>query len=350
MKKIYLSLLIVVFALSLEAQIVINENNVAPVGSTVVIAYDSVPDATIVPGDAGGNKVWNFSALHEHYYDTLYMVSPETTPFGQSFPDANYVSERVEGQDTSYAYFVKNSDAMTLLGYSGYSSQVEDTVVVNIVPGDTVLDFPVQYGNHREESYYYQIVMASPSPGIDSVRYKRSTDKTTDVDAWGTMTIPGGTYDVLRRKTVFDEADSTWVLLFGSWTLLANNTYTSTSYEWLTNQVTPGFTLVSIDIDEGNITGVNFLKGNPVGIKQKEVRNLDVYPNPATGRISFETDKHIDGKLTIYNGSGNKIFEKTVSGSKFHVNVSKLIPGTYFVILDDHYKGTVKYSGKFIKR
>jgi hypothetical protein len=352
MKKFTVTLLMTAFVLFVRGQIVVTNSNIAPVGSTIVLANDSLPDSSIVPGDAGANKIWDFSALHEFYYDTLLSVAPAGTPFCDSFPDANYVLESINSSDTLFGYFIKNDDAMTSLGYAGAFSDTGSAMVISLVPYETVMDFPIQYGNHFDETFYYQIVVAGPSPGPDSIKFKHTVTKSVDVDAWGTVSIPGGTYDALRSKIIRNEADSTWILLFGTWNLVAADTSTNVSYEWYTNGVTPGFTLVSMDIVQtkaNEVNSVSFLKGTPVGIRQQKTRNVKTYPNPAYNNVLFETGTRIDGKLIVYNGLGTKIIERDISGKKFNIDISNLQPGNYFINIIDNLNKGFKYSGKFIK-
>ncbi len=346
MKKLTATLLTALLAVVMQAQIVITSDNIAPIGTTIVTANDTTPDATIVPGNAGENQTWDFSALHEHFYDTIYTVSPASTPNPDLFPDANYAIQNISDNDTMYGYMIKNSDYMSLLGFTGNFTDTGDLIVITIVPEEVIFDFPMQYGNHRDESFYYEIVVAGGGSGIDSIKYKQTTEKSIDVDAWGTITTPSGTFDALRRKTVSNITDSTWILFFGTWTLISNDTSSTTSYDWHSNQIDPGYTLMSMDIEEGQVTNVDFLIGSYVGIKESVTQKLKIYPNPAKNSAFFETAEFIKGKMTVYTVSGNKIFEKEVTGKKFKIDVSQLKPGNYFVTVTGNSDKRLHYSGK----
>ncbi len=350
MKKFTFTLLLLGITMWSFAQITLVNSDFAPVGTTIIQANDTLPDATIVPGNAGANQTWNFSALTEDFYDTTYMELPSATPYPDRFPNANFAMRNISSGDTMYAFFIRNDDLFSNIGLAGNFS-LAGSIAMDVVPQEIIVDFPMQYGNHREESFYFQQTIGSPTPGPDSIRFKNSTEKTVDVDAWGNVTLPSGTYNSLRTKTTRLERDSTWALLFGTWTFLAADSTTTVSYDWYTNEVVPGFILVSMDYSNDSAYNVTFLKGNPVGIKQTKVLPLNVYPNPvketATIRLSGTVQEQMT--LKLYNQAGALVFEKTLDEKTIHLNMASFTAGTYFIVINSSSDSNVRYSGKIIK-
>ena len=350
MKKILFTLTIISLTISGMAQITITSDNIAPTGTTIVTANDTLPDATIFPGDAGENRIWDFSALNEDSYDTVYTLLPSQTPYAGDFPGANYVYQSISGGDTLYVFNDLSDDDLANLGYAGYSSDLEDSVVVQVVPEEVLIDFPMQYGNHRDENFYYQYVTVSPVPTFDSLKIKHSETKSVDVDAWGSVTIPSGTYNALRNKTVRYTSDSTWVLFLGTWTFVNEEVDTSVVYDWYSDEVDPGFTLVSIDYTGNTVNDASFLLGTLTDVENIENRQVNIFPNPVTTNLKVNLTEPVTGILSVYNTTGQLMKKEPVKDVSFiRTDVSGLPSGTYILVITDN-GSSKRYKGRFIKR
>ncbi|MBL4755685.1 MAG: T9SS type A sorting domain-containing protein, partial [Flavobacteriales bacterium] len=69
-----------------------------------------------------------------------------------------------------------------------------------------------------------------------------------------------------------------------------------------------------------------------VGISETESGPgvVAVYPNPASTAVYFETDKQLNGNLTIYNSMGILVDEFRLKGGPREMDVSTLSSGVYF--------------------
>jgi len=99
-----LTLLLIIFAhVSVIAQPTLTSNEMAPFGSSWTLTYTqnfSVMDTNI----QGANATWNFTAVQPTPTTlTINIVDPAQTPYGPSFPNANYAY--VESPNTAYRYF-----------------------------------------------------------------------------------------------------------------------------------------------------------------------------------------------------------------------------------------------------
>src|SRR5215204_6317862 len=95
-----LSLFIILFS---SAQPVIQYSNTTNVsaGITGTILIGNKPSS---PGASGANAVWNFSSLTFTPVGNVSVVSPTATPFGSSFPAANWAAKITVGTNTIYTY------------------------------------------------------------------------------------------------------------------------------------------------------------------------------------------------------------------------------------------------------
>ncbi|MDZ7742680.1 MAG: hypothetical protein U5Q03_13255 [Bacteroidota bacterium] len=162
MRKLYfLFLLIGVGCMQLNAQIEITSDELLGVGDIVLQAFDEDPDAGILPGDAGEDKLWDFSALYEDNTDTFRFVSPTSTPYWTNFPSANLCL--FTGADSSYVYFNKNTSNLKMLGLA---VEVEELGLVTsaVEPNELFLVFPYVYGFQDNEvfNYYFEAEVSTP--------------------------------------------------------------------------------------------------------------------------------------------------------------------------------------------
>lgn len=71
-----------------------------------------------------------------------------------------------------------------------------------------------------------------------------------------------------------------------------------------------------------------FSLGTTVGIEDKDISNMDVYPNPANDFISWKSDDNITG-VSIYNALGQEVLTSSSDAKK--LNTEGLNDGLYFV-------------------
>ena len=329
------------------SQITITNANIAPAGVTIVQANDTIPDSSIVPGDAGANQNWNFAALSNDYLDTLYTELPDWTPYADSFPSANYAIKLMSSTDTSYSFCTKNDDIFSMLGYVGSMDDM-GVMAIYVEPQEVLIDFPMEYGNQRSESFYYDKTIGSTIPGFDSIRFKNSTEKTVTVDAWGDVTLPTGTYSSLRTKTIEMEYDSSWILMAGNWTLIAADTIPSISYDWFTNEIDPGFILLSMYFNDNVVSDVSYLYSTTVGIQHQNKLSATLSPNPVQNFTTLQLTDNIRGEVRLYNQTGINVKTMAINGNTVTLNMESLPAGIYIAVVVDA-NNTRSFTGKIVK-
>ncbi len=349
MKKSLFTSLFILTALWGFSQITITNANIAPEGVTIIQANDTLPDSSIQPGNSGANQTWNFSAATADYLDTLYTELPSWTPYADSFPNANYVIRQTFSGDTSYVFADRNDDFFASLGYAG-SMDDSSFVTLEVIPQEIIMDFPVEYGNQRTESFYYQETMVSTIPGTDSLRFKTATEKSVEVDAWGTITMPNGSYNCLRTITNRTDYDSVWIKMAGAWTLVSSDTTFSLSYDWYTNEILPGFDLFSLEYTDGVVSNVSFLYATQVGVSENKNTTAVIAPNPVKNHTIVQLSEKTTGTLKLYNQSGMCVVQKPVNGSTVALSLESLPAGIYVVVVTDASKTGKQFTGKLVKQ
>lgn len=336
MKTNLVAILILCCGFSTFAQITITNNDIAPVGTTIYIAYDSVAGNVLTPGVPGANQIWDFATLIAHTTDTVSLMLPVNTPYGDNFPLSNF-AVGIESDD-QYAYFNRSSSMLSNVGIAANTEEY-GFVTASIVPPNIYLDFPVNYGNSRNEAYSMEVRIADNTVfGVDSIKYKTSTIETLMVDAWGTMILPIGTFEVLRQREEKTVIDSAWTRFFSNWILISTSVDEIDTYNWWTNDVGAGFTLCSIDTDPSTqeVTSVSFLNSYTVGEFEIADNQIKCFPNPATDQLTMTFPASaipLQIKLRTISGALVDVPVTKMSGSAT-LQISDLPSGTYFISMD----------------
>ncbi len=69
---------------------------------------------------------------------------------------------------------------------------------------------------------------------------------------------------------------------------------------------------------------------NSVEVPVDDVNNIMVYPNPASGKLTVESDQNIN-KIQIFTGTGQILYSNSSCGKLLNINVDSLVPGMYFM-------------------
>lgn len=317
-----------IFPAALLSQISITSDDILkPVGTQIAQEYNASGTVTVDLGTPGGSKSWNFSA-----YDLTEMVSgeivdPAGTPFADDFPTANicYMDSEDASDAEIYSYMnVTNS----MWNFLGIGASAAETSYVNVYDPPRQTPLPIDYQDTFEQTIEY-------GDTIGGFIFHTLNRSHTTVDAWGSMIIPLGTFDVLRAIS-YDTTIST----IGLEPFVFVDTTTSIDYSWFGKDPLYVASVSSMpDETNPNFTEADWVEraSGSVGIDDDEPQSRiptafmleQNFPNPFNPRteISFqvagEAAKPVD--LSIYSLRGTKV-RTLVSGA--------LDPGTYTVTWD----------------
>ncbi len=354
MKKFTLLLLLLGLTILTYTQIVILEDELVITGDIVVEAYDEMPDSLLIPGLPGPDKVWDFTMLTENYSDTTWFINPDWTPYDEYFPDANFAMIAIE--DSSYIFFERTPLKFSAVG-TVYEIDTFGIIPMPVIPEEIITDLPMLYGNADTGFFYQEFKAAVPVIFVDSMKYKIATTKTSVIDAWGTMSIPSGTYNVLRMHVIREEVDSVWIKfpIFG-WryidSLRVNRIIEH--YTWWSNDIGTGTIIVDMLMNElsGDVEGISYLKEAPFqDIEENNpATNIRVFPNPASTEVCFEFPGSFEGILRISNASSKLITDKNIKDENpVCISLKDNATGFYVYHIRDKNNKRLK-SGKIIKK
>lgn len=361
MKKIYLFICLFAFWKA-DAQISITSADMPTPGDMPRSSLaDSMSLANITYSNTGANFTWDYSTLTPDFQRVDTFVTAPVN-YILSFGSAT-VSRRLPinpGQggggggpggisiQSGYEFFRTTTSKFERLGYGGIVSGSPFPLSLVNNPKDIVYVLPLQYGS-KDTSVSKAILDVTGFAYVEQnqIRYN-------DVDGWGSITTPYGTFDCMRiaSSTVGYDSISYNGLNFG------NDRPPRTDYKWLgKGEVVP---LLQISTNTPPMGGGELvssatyrdsLRSNVpmVGI-EKGMDNVSVrtYPNPTTDYVHFDWNEQLgaNAECRIFDAAGKEVFsQKLFQNQVLDLNVQIWEAGTYFVKIGGDKK---QYTGKLL--
>ena len=76
-----------------------------------------------------------------------------------------------------------------------------------------------------------------------------------------------------------------------------------------------------------------------MGIEEKPIDNIDIYPNPAQDFVSVELPKNISkAQLAIYNLTGQLVLQKQIMQPNQQIPITELGNGVYIFVIQNEDK------------
>lgn len=209
----YLFHFLLLFSVNAAAQITITNNdfsNMFTVGNEITIK-ENENGASVDIGQPGGGNAWDFSWFTGTLEMVISVIDPATSPYINEFPGANIATyslgefEGEEGEIWSY------SNLNGVLGNLGsaitVTNQPGNLITAKYNPPRIEAELPLTFNSAWSETYS-QIIYFNGSPFIQS-----SVSINVIVDAYGTMTLPGGAiFEALRiRESMTVDGQTTTV-------------------------------------------------------------------------------------------------------------------------------------------
>jgi hypothetical protein len=319
------------------AQIVLTQSDASAIlaaGKT----YDSHVDtsrASVNIGSASSSaQTWNFAARNYGSSYTETYINPTSTPFTGLFPSANvgtYTKDSSSaGKLETYTYGqLINTDYLSVGSVTRASGTAHDTTMVDsLKPAQSVIKLPLQYNM----SWSYKSL-----PQITSfvLGYATKSTRSVDnaVDAFGTVSVPGKTFDALRLKST--EIDTIQTIIAGI--VYSTQVNTFTSYVWLAKDgssasVSVSGSEVSYSLPSSGATSVEHIAFDGPSTFSLEQN----YPNPFNPSTNIEFEIQDGGRttLSVFNILGQEVatlVDRYMPAGRYRVtfNANDLPSGPY---------------------
>jgi PKD repeat protein len=233
MKKCLLSLLMLGIAVSAFSQITITQSDMPSSGDT--LRYSNT-NSIYTWETTGASYTWNFDSLKPsgqgvNSYKSMLSVDPINavllgglSDFGLKVIDS--IPLGIVTFKNIYNFFKKTS--------SKFTSEVYDVSVSGIPLAsaysdpDELYQFPLTYG--RIDTSTFDVTLSIPATG----NFRMKGTRINEVDGWGTVNTPFGSFPCLRMKSTVTEMDSITITAFSLSLGIPRN---STTFSWLANGI-----------------------------------------------------------------------------------------------------------------
>lgn len=336
------------FNLCCFSQITLKQHNFVSIGDTIVEYYIRFPKVNINIGEAGENKIWDFSNLSTTQKDTIQFVDPQKTPFNEDFPDSN-IALYSNNMYEAWIFMNNSKSELKTIGSGVFINNKKRIENRNV----TTIRYPFNYLDTSTNKKEEETILFKTKKGIDSIKRKRVFKHNTTVDAWGDIILPTGTFVSLRLKHEVNVVDYFYQKRKNEWYLLNNSTGSSNIlYQWWTDDKETKHPVAQVVMDESHKKPIiiKFIPAIPFSeiMGKKNDHQLIVYPNPATNKIFIDLKKESNSYITIYSVNGKIIRNIKTQSHKTEIDINELPVGIFFVI-NRNEKGIVLGKSKFIK-
>lgn len=359
------------------AQITV-ENTVFPVvGDTLHFAFGNQPGAiNQIYTPPGGNQQWDLSNLQPTQLWDQVMKDPQTGTAAASFPGAAVLFNPLNSGDEVYWQVTDNQ--VREMGYYGQDGLGLGLNLLFIkAPPLEESWAPANFFDIRQSASNvltaFDAPLAPPAlqalvPNADSFRIRVTNQRVASIDAWGTLAIPGGTFEVLRKKETEYKSSAVdvkvaplgWIDILtigGQQVIPLLGTDTLTKFHFLNNMSKEPIAVCALNTTQNEVTGVQYKVVSPPPVSTEEVlpekARLSLYPNPAQDAVTlrWELSEDADVRIAVSDATGRQwhtLLDVHVSaGPQLTLHSLPEMPsGLYFVQVLTN--GALRYSAKLL--
>ena len=345
---------------TLPAQITVTNAYFPAPGDTLKTSFDALPAIDL--GTNGENE-WDFTSLAGITSETIIRAASE----GDYFANFSAAEAMVGyGDNTGELYYDITDNAYKLMGYVGPDpANFGLNVIAELNPHGIERRAPLNFFDVN--SIEHDITVAFSTELLpteitdslifapDSLRIRIATERLDVVDAWGTLSIPGGTYEVLREKRTEERETKMDVFVgvgpFGEWIDVTDalgldflGKDTTITYNFFSNEAKEAIAVVTVDNETEDPITVQY-KSNEISTSTNYVdqgtADMFAYPNPAVTEVRFDfINLPVDTyTLKIYNILGVEVFRQNYiinDRRTIKLDISSMQKGTYLYSLVDN--------------
>lgn len=318
MKKIYLSLLSVLGALGLNAQL--TQANHAPANGDTYQMYRCDSSAAITPGPSGASAMWNYSTITT--YSNLVRSYTAQTNGNTSYPQSNIV---LASAANDVFYFSSTTNTLGYYGGNVSAGSVAGTLTYS-APAICAA-YPMSFGTSSTAATGGSINVTSPF----SVPGTFSGNSSVMVDGSGTISLPGGIVYTNVLRVVTSQTIAVTAAISG--------TIFETVYDYFASGIkAPVFSISTMTANIGSTTTSTFVTRNKnltppstVGIHENSTESLyfNVFPNPSNTSVSFATNNQDAKFLFVFDITGRLLEKQALNDGRVKLDVSSYSNGLY---------------------
>ncbi|MCB0429822.1 MAG: gliding motility-associated C-terminal domain-containing protein [Flavobacteriales bacterium] len=216
MKHLLLAAILVLPGLA-GAQITIGQSDMPDPGDSITVSVQTSLSG-FNPAATGTNQTWDYSTLVPDSQRYEVYLSPLSTPYpyyafsasyGVRNPSPDAIPFSLLGTPPENAFiFYKESGSTYQIPGEGVTLSGQPLPLFYNSP-DVVYRFPLNYSNRDSSLSGYG--MALPGFGY----FGKDQKRTNNVDGWGTLILPSGTYETVRVHSILEVTDTIFLDTLG---------------------------------------------------------------------------------------------------------------------------------------
>ncbi|NOQ71566.1 MAG: T9SS type A sorting domain-containing protein [Crocinitomix sp.] len=338
-----------VASIPLFSQITVTSSDFPEGGDTVLVSVSSDFEYDFV--SSGADYDWNYDALNmtdqridtffdiddadilyqiifnNGWFDPDYQADYFTPLLNFAFPETDAVPI---GNPVGFTKI--ETDKVEIIGVGLEISGIKVPIKNEII--DVEYELPMSYGDEWESTSFFEVDL---NPAFDGI-LRRHQERTSEVDGWGEVTTPFGTFEVVRTKSFLDFTDSLRISFGEITTWIELPTPSQVVYSWWAeDQKIPVLQVVAQDIGgTETITSVEYKDRDlsDVGIAESPTNqpNITLFPVPSADFINIISESEIQN-IQIYSLTGAISMQDIWTKKSGILNVSQLAPGSYIVLI-----------------
>ena len=326
----------------------------ATLGDTVYLAEDTTHAAFLDLGSAAGNQIWDFTSVTEDKPDGVILEPVSTAPLNSMFPNADFVANDLY-EDSIHLFFKQTSTYLDIVEVVEYYS-TGSSVPVELDGVWRFMQYPVAMGNTFSSKFLSDTTTeeigvdfdgAGPHPYIDSLRTTFSASFHNEIDAWGEMQLPQGSFLTIRQRTrtiinVVNDCyyDSLWQPFTPLMASLLDETFSDTStdgtYRWWTDDEVVNLFVAQEDMDtngnpDSNMSCTKEVPTPPLGQQEENGSEFKIYPNPSSDYVRVESGMANGFLYQIYDVDAKLILNGRTTSEMEDINLCNLPGGVYLL-------------------
>jgi len=301
------------------SQITIGQSDMPSSGDTLRVSYAL---DTLNPAITGANHTWNYAHLtaNSQWVENFDAPSTFVFPFNFLFNVANtsygreqYTPDSIPGvgisMDNAYGFFKKSSSSLKQNGLGLSLNSLPVPFQYN--PQDVIYNFPLNYGDRDSCDSQFGPPSIIPLPYY----YGQKIHRVNEVDGWGTLITPFGSFQTLRIKSTLAIRDT---FADSSGVGFAFPRPLQYEYKWLKQGGKVPYLQVNATEIAGSqlVTQISYrdsMRSGTVQIGINETSNSDfdmqVFPNPANeyAFVQYTLDNSSEVKIEMLDMNGKRV-------------------------------------------
>jgi len=297
MKNLFITLCLFCSLYS-KAQITIDDSHMPTSGDSLRFSL-GILDTTLLFNyeNSGSNLVWDFDSLIPLRQGVNIYSSSAQSPYNISNRIAEKIVDTLAFGDFEFydVYnFYSTTSSKFSMDYRGVSLPTGLSfpfpsvlkIAESYADEDEIYQFPLAYLDRDSSTFNFEY-----RNSLIGVYYGSSGYRINEVDAWGSLTTPYGTFDCIRVVTDIVGSDS---LSFGTTNFSINNH--QREYKWLSNQLKMPALTVS-----GNVIGEVFI---PTTVEYRDsIRNVPSLLTPLALFLANQNQVELGDTVEFFNFS-----------------------------------------------